>query len=222
VKYGNRSQLFVTTKVSPRNHGEERAYNSVMDSLRLLQLDYVDLVLIHWPGQYGKSTMDDSNPSVRLATWRALERIKREGKAKYIGVSNFTIAHLNKLLPLIEEYPSVNQVELHTYLNQKDLRKFCEEKNIIIQAYSPLGRGEILSEPLMHSISLNHMCSPAQVALSWIVNGLKIPLICKASSRERMEENLKALDITLTEEEIESISALSKNYHICWDPSVVK
>lgn len=149
-----RNEIFVTTKVAEENQGYDRAIASVKESLQKLQLDYVDLLLVHWPIE--RSFFE---------TWRAFEDMKKEGLTKSIGVSNFEMIHLQYLATQAHEMPVVDQIELHPLLTQKPLLKFNQDHQIITQAWSPLGRGAVLDQDVLKQIADRHQKSPAQVIL---------------------------------------------------------
>ena len=152
-----REELFITTKVWNDDHGYDKTLKAFETSLKKLDTDYVDLYLIHWPGK-----------DRYVDTWRALEKIYRDGRAKAIGVSNFQIHHLQTLMEQSEEKPAVNQVELHPYLTQEELRAFCKENGIAVEAWSPLGRGRILDDPVLVEIAKKYgKRLPSNIALAF-------------------------------------------------------
>ncbi|PLR75710.1 aldo/keto reductase [Bacillus sp. V3-13] len=201
-----REDVFVTTKVWNDQQGYDSTLKAFENSLEKLGLDYVDLYLIHWPvkGKY-------------LDTWRALEKIYREGKAKAIGVSNFNIHHLKDILEHGSEVPAVNQVELHPFLSQQELRAFCEEQNIKVEAWSPIARGRVLEEPALKQVAEKHGKSPAQVILRWhLQNGVIV--IPKSVNPARLQENAAIFDFELSNEDMEKINSLNKNERFGADP----
>lgn len=194
----SRENIFVTTKVSEANQGYQSAINSVKESLKKLQMDYVDLLLIHWPIQ--RAFFD---------TWRAFEELKKEGLAKSIGVSNFQIIHLQYLATKANEMPVVNQVELHPRLTQKPLLKYDEEHPIVTQAWSPLGRGAVLNIPELKAIAEKHGKSTAQIILRWhLQNG--VSFIPKSVHPERIQQNADIYDFSLSPEEMKTIDSLNQ------------
>lgn len=200
-----REQIFVTTKVWNSNQGYETALAAFDESLNRLGMDYVDLLLIHWPvkGKYKD-------------TWRALEKIYRDGKAKAIGVSNFQIHHLEDVMASAEIMPMVNQVEYHPLLTQEPLLAFCKANKIQLTAWSPLMQGN-LDIPVLAEIGAKHGKSPAQVVLRWdLQNG--VVTIPKTTTPSRLVENADIFDFELTGEEMARISALNQNKRFGADP----
>lgn len=152
-----RKELFITTKVAEPNQGFKRTILSIKDSLHKLKLDYVNLLLVHWPIE--RAFFD---------TWAALEELKKQGLTpRSIGVSNYQIIHLQYLATQAHEMPVVNQVERHPRLNQKPLIEYDHQHGIVTQAWSPLGRGAILTNPILEKIAKKHGKSPAQIVLRW-------------------------------------------------------
>ena len=201
-----RKDIFVTTKLWTEDEGYESAFKAFEGSLERLGLDYVDLYLIHWPveGKY-------------MDSWRALLEIKESGRARSVGVSNFMIHHLRKLLSGYDATPSVNQVELHPGLYQKGLMEYCREKGIKVEAWSPIKRGQVSEMPEMVDIAQHHGKSPAQVAIRWEIQhgAVTIP---KSSHAERIEENLDVFDFELSRHEMERIDSIGNDQRIGPDP----
>ena len=203
-----RESIFVTTKLWNSDHGNpERALDT---SLRKLKMDYVDLYLIHFPVRQ------------RRQSWRALEALQRKGKTRSIGVSNFTIAHLRELLAESETVPAVNQVEFHPYLYQQDLLAFCQAKEIVIEAYSPLTHGERLKDPRLVAIAKKYSSSKtkstAQILIRWALqHGLAV--IPKSSDRRRILENADVFDFEISEDDMRLLDSFNENLRTCWDPS---
>jgi diketogulonate reductase-like aldo/keto reductase len=205
-----RGELFITTKVWNSDHGYDNTLRAFEVSLKRLGLDYVDLYLIHWPtpkyDQY-------------VETYKALERIYREGRAKAIGVCNFHIEHLERLMKETEVVPVVNQVECHPYLTQVELKKYCKQHNIHVEAWSPLEQGgEVLKDETIVKIADAHGKTPAQVILRWHLQEGSI-VIPKSVTPSRIEENFRVFDFSLTDEEMEAIHRLNKNRRRGSDPN---
>jgi 2,5-diketo-D-gluconate reductase A len=193
-----REELFVTTKVWNDDQGYDETLRAFDASLALLGMDYVDLYLIHWPAPKQDRYVD---------TWRALEAIKRDGRARSIGVSNFNRPHLEKLLASSTEPPVINQVEVQPWLQQRALRDFDAAHGIVTEAWSPLARGRVLGDPTLESIAQKHGKSSAQVVLRWhIQQGLVV--IPKSNSIERIRENSRVFDFELDATDLDAISAL--------------
>ncbi|MEN1989716.1 MULTISPECIES: aldo/keto reductase [Paenibacillus] len=201
-----REDLFITTKVWNSDQGYESTLAAFEASMERLELDYLDLYLIHWPvkGKYKD-------------TWRALERLHREGRIRAIGVSNFQIHHLEDLMTEATVVPAVNQIELHPLLNQQELRDYCSKHKIQVEAWSPLGQGHLLEHPLLQEIGAKYGKSPAQVILRWdLQNG--IVTIPKSVTPQRIRENADLFDFELTPEDIGQINGLNENKRFGSDP----
>ena len=201
-----RENLFVTTKIwntAQRIGDIEDSFNR---SLERLGLDYVDLYLIHWPvpGCFGN-------------TWKVMEKLRADGKAKSIGVSNFSIADLELLKTVSDVVPAVNQVEFHPLFNHPALKAYCEERGIVLQAYAPLARGAYLKSPLMLEIGKTHEKTPAQVGLRWLVQQ-GISVIPKSVHKERLEENSQIFDFALSDEEMAAITAMDAQQRVAGVP----
>ena len=203
-----RKEIFVTTKVWNTDHGYEKTLKAFDKSISKLGLDYVDLYLIHWPG---KDTF--------LDTWRALEKLYRDGCVRAIGVSNFKPHHLQTLMEHSEEKPVINQVELHPYFQQKELREFCKQHDIVVEAWSPLGRGQVLDDPVLAEIGKKYGKTPAQVTLRWHLQN-DIVIIPKSVTPSRIKENADIFDFELTAEDMEQIDQLDKNTRLFKDPDL--
>ena len=224
-----RENIFVTTKLWNSDHGNpERALNT---SLRKLKLDYVDLYLIHYLVRE------------RRQSWRALEALRAEGKARSIGVSNFTISHLTELLAETKTVPAVNQVEFHPYLYQRDLLDFCAGVGIVIEAYSPLTKGARLKDPKLVAVAKKYSQtglqpgtprsrwplldklsrrsetkSTAQILIRWALqHGLAV--IPKSANRRRIFEDADIFDFEITAEDMQLLDRLNENLRTCWDPT---
>ncbi|RMG21807.1 MAG: aldo/keto reductase [Methanobacteriota archaeon] len=205
-----REEIFVTTKLWNRDHGYESALNAFEKSLKRLKLDYVDLYLIHWPVE-----------ELRLETWKALEKIYKEGKARAIGVSNYMQWHLDELLPVAEFVPAVNQIEFSPYLYQKDLQQFCEERGIKIEAYSPLTKGKKLDDPRLKQIAQKYNKTTAQILLRWAVQKGTI-VLAKSSKYERILENASIFDFEISQQDMKTLDQFDEGLRTGWDPSTQK
>jgi diketogulonate reductase-like aldo/keto reductase len=192
-----REELFIVTKVWISNAGEEKAYKSILESLKKLQTDYIDLLLIHQPfGDY-------------YGTYRALERAYKEGKAKAIGVSNFYPDRFVDLCNFVEIKPMVNQVETHVFNQQKEARKYMEKFGTQIMSWGPFaeGKNNMFTNPVLTKIGEKYSKSAAQVALRFLTQE-GIIVIPKSVKKERMEQNFNVLDFELTQNEVEEIRGL--------------
>lgn len=201
-----REDVFVTTKVWNDDQGYDKTLRAVEASLGRMRFQHIDLVLLHWP-VIGK----------RLDAWRALERLHADGQARAIGVSNFMPHHLRELLANCNEVPSVNQVELSPFLQQREVRELCETHGIVVEAYSPLTKGVRLAHPVVVRIAGELGRTPAQVLLRWgIQKGLVV--LPKSTRPARLEENLAALDFALRDEDMVALDALDEGLVTGWDP----
>lgn len=199
----------MTTKVAEENQGYDKAIESVKESLRKLQMDYVDLLLVHWPIE--RSFFD---------TWRAFEEMKKEGLTRSIGVSNYQIIHLQYLATQANEMPVVDQIELHPLLTQKSLLQFNHQHQIVTQAWSPLGRGAVLNEPVLKDIAAAHNKSTAQIILRWhLQNG--VSFIPKSVHEERIAQNADIYDFGLNTQEMAQIDALNAYHRTGREPELV-
>ncbi|KAA9153349.1 aldo/keto reductase [Amycolatopsis acidicola] len=193
-----REELFVTTKLWNTEHGYEKALRAFDASLGKLGLDYVDLYLIHWP---------EPDQDLYVETWRALEKIASDGRARAIGVSNFGTAELERLIKESDVVPAVNQVELHPARQQAALRAFDTEHGIVTESWSPLARGRQLSHEIITTIAGKHNKSPAQVVLRWHLE-MGLVAIPKSVSPKRIRENIDIFDFELDPQDIAAIATL--------------
>lgn len=205
-----RDELFVTTKVWNSDQGYDATLAAFDASLRRLGLDHVDLFLVHWPVPSADRYVD---------TWRALERIASEGRSRAIGVSNFQVAHLQRLIDETGTVPAVNQVELHPNLVQAELRAFHAAHGIATEAWSPLARGGLLADPVIGTIAARHGRTTAQVILRWHlqIGNVVIP---KSVTPSRIAENFDVFGFTLDADDIAAIEALDRGARIGPDPDV--
>jgi 2,5-diketo-D-gluconate reductase A len=180
--------------------GYDEALRACERSLKRLGRDCIDLYLIHWP---------QAHLGLHVDTWRALIRLREEGKVKSIGVSNFHIQHLQDLIAATGVVPVLNQVELHPYFQQKALREFHHANGIATQGWSPLGRGAMLQDPIIVAIAAKHQCTPAQVVLRWHLQ-LGCAVIPKASSAARLQENWEAQNLRLDAVDMAQIAAMDR------------
>jgi len=204
-----RDEVFVTTKVWNSDHGYDSTLRAFDESQKLLGLDVVDLYLIHWP---------TPARDLYLETWRALEQLYADGRVRAIGVSNFTLAHLQRLLGETTVVPAVNQVELHPGFTQDQLRDFHGQHGIVTESWSPLGRGHgLLDNPAVTSVADAHGKTPAQIVLRWHLQ-LGCVVIPKSTRSARIVENIDVFDIELTDAEMATFSALTEPGRIGPDP----
>jgi diketogulonate reductase-like aldo/keto reductase len=201
-----RDAVFLTTKIWNDDQGYEQTLRAAEGSLARMRLDSVDLLLLHWPV-----------PGRRLDAWRALERLRAEGRARAIGVSNFMPHHLRELLAHCHEPPSVNQIELSPFLQQRETRALCEANGIVVEAYSPLTKGACLAHPTIARVAAEAGRTSAQVMLRWgIEKGLVV--LPKSTRVERLRENLAALDVSLSASAMATLDDLEAGLVTGWDP----
>ena len=193
-----RSDIFLTTKVWNDDQGFDETLRAMDASLQRLGTDYVDLYLIHWPSAYRGKYVE---------TWKALIRLKEEGKARSIGVSNFEGSYIDDLIDATGIVPVINQVQLHPRFQQRKLRGIYEPKKVVTQSWSPLGQGTLLADPVIAGIAQRHGKSPAQVIIRWhIEEGLVV--IPKSVTPSRIVENFDVFDFTLSAEDKAAINGL--------------
>jgi diketogulonate reductase-like aldo/keto reductase len=201
-----REELFITTKVWNDDQGYEATLKAFENSRKKLDLEYVDLYLIHWPvtGKYKD-------------TWKALEKLYKDGLVKAIGVSNFKESHLQELMAESEVKPTVNQVEFHPYLTQKGLLQFSKENDIQLEAWRPLTKGKIFTEPIIVELSEKYDKTPAQIVLRWDLQ-VGVVTIPKSVNEARIRENADIFDFELSHEDIEKIDELNEDRRLGADP----
>ena len=206
----DRADVFVTSKLNNGFHRPDDARLAFDESLDALGFDYLDLFLIHWP----LPTRYDGD---YVSTWQALEEFYRDGRARSIGVSNFQPHHLRRLHGECEITPAINQIEIHPYLTQNEVRAFCAEHQIAVEAWSPLAQGLVLDDPTIVSIAKQAGKTPAQVVLRWHIERGDI-VFPKSVTPARIRENIDIFDFELSGEDVEAITALNKNQRTGPDP----
>lgn len=202
-----RDEVFVTTKLWNDDQGYDAALRAFDASLEKLGLERVDLYLIHWPKE-----------GERKESWRALEEIYKSGRARAIGVSNYTIPHLEELLAHCQVTPAVNQVEFSPFLFQRDLLDFCRQAGIQLEAYSPLTRGKRLDDATLTAVAQKHNKTAAQVLIRWAIDH-QVVVIPKSVTPSRIEENAAVFDFELDGEDLTRLDALNEDFRTCWDPT---
>jgi diketogulonate reductase-like aldo/keto reductase len=201
--------VFVTTKLTNSEQGRDKTMAAFDNSLRKLRLEVLDLFLIHWP-----LPMFDQY----VETWKAFEELRREGRVRSIGVSNFTVEHLQRLFDETGVVPTVNQVELHPRFPQEELRGFHARHGILTQAWAPLGQGKgLLAEPVLAEVGRSKNKSPAQVVLRWHIQ-LGNVVIPKSVTPSRIRENFNVFDFSLDDAEMQRISSLATGERMGPDP----
>ncbi len=206
----DRAEVFVTSKLSNDAHEPDAAREAFDATLKALGFDYIDLFLIHWPlpARYGGDF---------TSTWKTLEEFYREGRARSIGVSNFQPQHLRRLHGETDIIPAVNQIEVHPYLTQESVRAFCAGHQVAVEAWSPLGRGNVLGDPVVQSVAKRAGKTPAQVVLRWHIQLGNI-VFPKSVTPGRIRENIDIFDFELTPADVEDLAALNKNERVGPDP----
>ena len=202
----NRKELFITTKLWNRHQGFDEAIEACEKSLARLGCDYIDLYLIHWPL---KGKRNDS--------WRALIELQKKGLCRSIGVSNFTIDNLKELEDKFEVIPAANQVEFHPYHYQKELLEYCNSKNIIIEAYSPLVHAKRMDEERLVTISEEMGKTPAQILIRWAMQRGMV-VLPKSVNENRIIENFTVFDFEIPDSLMKRLDDLDERYVTCWDP----
>lgn len=199
-----REEIFLTTKLWNENHSYDLVLSSFEESLKKLQTDYIDLFLIHWPNPV---KFRDNWQSANAETWRAMEELYQAGKIKAIGVSNFLPHHFEELKKTATIFPMVNQIFLAPGELQKEVVSYCQEHNVLLEAYSPLGTGKIFDVPEMQELSDKYGKTIAQIAIRWSLQHGFLPLP-KSVTPSRIEENLAVFDFELSDEDMQRIDQL--------------
>jgi methylglyoxal/glyoxal reductase len=201
-----REELFITSKVWNDDQGYDSTLKAFEDTVSKLGIDTLDLYLIHWPveGKYKE-------------TWKAMEKLYKDGRIRAIGVSNFHPNHLEDLMKDAEIKPMVNQVEFHPLLNQKELREYCKQHSIQLEAWSPLAQGKLLDHEVVKEIAEQHGKSTAQVIIRWDLEH-EVVTIPKSSNPDRIKQNFDVFDFELTQDNIRALDELNQNERMGPDP----
>ena len=197
----NREDIFLVTKLWNDDHGYDKTIEAFNKSLERLQVDYIDLYLVHWPNKLNSET------------WKAFEYLYKTGKVKSIGVCNFKVGHLEELKKTAQIMPMVNQIEIHPQSSKNDMLIYCEENNIQLVAWSPIMRGKLFSNELMIGLAEKYKKTIAQIILRWHLQRGVIP-IPKSSNEERIKENLNIFDFELSNDDIKTIDLLNEGDNV--------
>ena len=195
----DRKDIFIVTKLWNDDHGYDNTIEAFNKSLNNLQVDYIDLYLIHWPNK------------LNAETWRAFEHLYETGKVKAIGVCNFKVEHLEELKKTAKIMPMVNQVEIHHFSTKNNIINYCKDNNIKVVAWSPISRGRVLSNDLMIDLSQKYKKSIVQIVLRWHMQKGVIP-IPKSSNENRIKENMDIFDFEISSEDMKAIDSLDEGY----------
>lgn len=195
----DRKDIFIVTKLWNDDHGYDNTIEAFNKSLNNLQVDYIDLYLIHWPNK------------LNAETWRAFEHLYETGKVKAIGVCNFKVEHLEELKKTAKIMPMVNQVEIHPFSTKNNIINYCKDNNIKVVAWSPISRGRVLSNELMIDLSQKYKKSIVQIVLRWHMQKGVIP-IPKSSNENRIKENIDIFDFEISSEDMKAIDSLDEGY----------
>src|SRR3989344_2943142 len=213
-----REEIFLTTKLWNLDQGYQTSLVAIDESLAKLGLTYVDLYLVHWPTADVKA-LESINK--REETWKAMEEIYKSGKAKAIGVSNYTIAHLEEMKKYATVLPAVNQVEFHPFLYREELLNYCKQNNIALNAYRSLTNGQKISNEVIEIIAGKYKKSNVQILIRWCLQHGCISLP-KSTHKEHIRENINIFDFEISQEDMAALDALNENLHFSPDPNNLK
>ena len=207
-----REDIFLTTKLWNDDQGYDSTRKAFDESIKKLSVDYLDLYLIHWPAT-----------SRRKESWRAMNDMYKEGLIKAIGVSNFSVRHLEELIASNIAVPMVNQVEFHPFIyeQQRELLNYCYDQNILVEAYSPLSRAAKQSHPVVQDIASHASRTPAQILLRWCIQHGTLPLP-RSSNAAHIRENFNIFDFELSPDDMHKLNGLSDGERVTWDPEEMK
>lgn len=197
----SREEIFVVTKLWNDDHGYKQTIEAFNKSLENLQLDYIDLYLVHWPNE------------LNCETWRAFEELYESGKVKAIGVCNFKIGHLEELMKTAKIMPMVNQIEIHPFTSKNEILNYCKDKNIQVIAWSPISRGRVFNNKLLTDLAMKYKKSITQIVLRWHMQKGIIP-IPKSSNEDRIRENIDLFDFEILEDDMKAIELLNEGNYV--------
>ena len=201
-----REELFLTTKINVKNFGHDRVISSVEESLEKVQSEYFDLILLHFPVTV-----------FRKKAWQALEEIQAKGSARSIGVSNYTIRHLEEMESYSKIVPAINQVELHVFLQQPELIKYCQDRGIVVEAYSPIAHAKVMDDPTIQAIAEKYGKTYTQIMLRWLLQQ-DLVILPKSVTPSRIQENFELFDFKLDESDMRELTGLDRDLRTCWSP----
>lgn len=201
-----REDLFITTKIKVQNFGGRHVKPSFQQSLKNLKTDYVDLLLLHFPVTI-----------LRQNAWQLLEEIQADGGAKSIGVSNYTVRHLEEMKDYAKITPAVNQVELHVFLQQPELIEYCRQQGIVVEAYSPLAHAREMDNEIIQNIAAKHGKTYAQIMLRWLLEQ-DLVILPKSVTPSRIQENIDVFDFKLDDDDMELLAGQDIDLRTCWSP----
>lgn len=201
----SRKEIFVTSKVWNADRGYVKTKDAFARTMQNLELEYLDLYLIHWPANYKQ--FGDQAKEINASTWYALEELYSEGRIKSIGLSNFLIHHINDLLKTAKIKPMVNQIEFHPGWNQKDTVEYCQKNSILVEGWKTLGRNSLLKNEALMQIARKYNKSTAQLCIRWAIQHGIVPLV-KSVHPDRIYENMKVFDFVIDAKDIEIIDSL--------------
>jgi diketogulonate reductase-like aldo/keto reductase len=210
----DRKELFITTKIASNmkyknNQPEDKLVPSFEESLKKLQMGYVDLLLLHFPAT-----------DTRQPAWKIMEELYESGRSKAIGVSNYTVRHLEELLKDCKVKPAVNQVELSVVLQQPELVDYCKKNHIIVQAYTPLAEGHFFDDPTLAEVAKKHGKTVPQIMLRWCIE-YGVVALTKSTHEDRIKQNIDIFDFKLDADDMAKLKRLDKDYRTNWDPTDV-
>ncbi|MEK7561653.1 MAG: aldo/keto reductase [Patescibacteria group bacterium] len=204
-----RKDLFITTKIARSNMWWTDVIPTFEESLEKLQMDYVDLLLLHFPVT-----------ETRDVSWKRLQQIHAAGKAKAIGVSNYTVKHLKEMKKQFDIVPVANQAEMSVVLQQPELVKYCKSHGIVVEAYTPLVEGLFFNDPTLMQVAKKHGKSVPQIMLRWCID-YGVVVLTKSVHKDRIRENIDIFDFKLDADDMKKLKTLDKNYRVNWDPTNV-
>lgn len=211
----DRKDVFVTSKVWNTERGYDKTLRAFDRTLADLGLDYLDLYLIHWTAN--RKQFGDEAPKLNAETWHAMEKLYRDRRIRAIGLSNFMPHHIDDLMQTAEIKPMVDQIEYHPGLTQPDCVDYCKKNGIVVEAWSPLGRGKVLQDPDLASVAERHHKTPAQVVIRWVMQKGVVALV-KSTHENRIRENFDVFDFELSEEDMKLIDAIKSTARIGAEP----